>query len=89
MHCHLEINGGSLMLADCFPEHGMGHQPSHSFTMTVVVPSDVDSWWKRAVEAGCEVTMPLEKQFWGDRYGALRDPFGVNWAFNEPAATPA
>jgi uncharacterized glyoxalase superfamily protein PhnB len=67
----------------------MGHQPSHSFTMTVVVPSDVDTWWKRAVAAGCEVTMPLERQFWGDRYGTLRDPFGVNWAFNEPAAPPA
>ena len=28
---------------------------------------DIDAAWKRAVEAGCEVVMPLEVMFWGDR----------------------
>jgi PhnB protein len=84
MHCHLEINGGSLMLSDSFPEHGHAHQPSHSFTMTLVV-GDIDAWWKRAVDAGAVVTMPLQVMFWGDRYGQLRDPFGVCWAMNQPA----
>lgn len=82
MHCHLEINGGSLMLSDCFPEHGYEHQPSHSFTMQLVV-SDIDAWWARAVEAGCQVATPLQLMFWGDRWGSLKDPFGVNWAMNE------
>jgi PhnB protein len=85
MHCQLEINGGSLMLADCFAGEGYEHQPSHSFTMQLTI-SDADQWWSRAVAAGCEVTMPLETQFWGDRYGRMLDPFGVHWAFNEPAA---
>jgi uncharacterized glyoxalase superfamily protein PhnB len=40
MHCHLIIHGGSLMLADAFPEYGYPLQPSHSFTMQLVV-SDV------------------------------------------------
>ena len=40
---------------------------------------------RRAVEAGAEVIMPVEKMFWGDRYGQLRDPFGVIWSMNEPA----
>lgn len=84
MHCHLEIHGGSLMLSDSFPEHGHAYQPSHSFTMTLVV-SDIDAWWQRAVDAGAQVTMPLNVMFWGDRYGQLRDPFGVNWAMNQPA----
>ena len=30
--------------------------------------------------------MPFEIQFWGDRWGLIRDPFGVQWAFNEAAA---
>lgn len=87
MHCHLEINGGSLMLSDCFPEHGSELQPSHSYTMTLVV-SDADAWCERAVKAGAEVTMPVQRMFWGDRYGQLKDPFGVRWALNEPAQNP-
>jgi len=35
---------------------------------------------ERAVDAGAEVTMPLQKQFWGDRYGEVRGPFGVTWS---------
>ena len=86
MHCELEINGGSLMISDCFPEYGHGHQPSHSFTMTLVV-EDIDAWWTRAVEAGLEVVMPVQLMFWGDRYGQLRDRFGVRWALNAPVTT--
>jgi uncharacterized glyoxalase superfamily protein PhnB len=40
----------------------------------------VDAVWARAVAAGCQVEMPLADQFWGDRYGHLRDPFGFMWA---------
>jgi PhnB protein len=82
MHCHMMINGGSLMMSDCFPEMGFGLERSNSFTMHMQV-TDVDAWWKRAVDAGAEVTMPLQLMFWGDRYGKLRDPFGVNWALAE------
>ncbi len=84
MHCHLIIHGGSLMLADAFPEYGYPLQPSHSFTMQLVV-SDVQTWWDRAVAAGCTIRQPLEVAFWGDLYGALVDPFGVLWAMNQPA----
>ncbi|MDO8380569.1 glyoxalase/bleomycin resistance/extradiol dioxygenase family protein [Phenylobacterium sp.] len=83
MHIHLEINGGSLMLGDAFPEHGHAHQPSHSFTMQLVVP-DLDVWWKRAIAAGATAITEPQVMFWGDYYGALVDPFGVHWAFNQP-----
>jgi PhnB protein len=79
LHCHLEINGGSLMMSDWFPEWGQAKKPPQAFTLHLQV-QDVDAWWKRAVEAGCEVGMPLEPQFWGDKYGQLRDPFGVSWS---------
>ena len=49
-----------------------------------LVTYDGDMWWNRAVAAGCTVTMPFTEQFWGDRYGRLRDPFGLDWAINEP-----
>lgn len=83
MHCHLRINGGSLMVCDCFPEYGHPWKEPQGTTLTMQV-DDIDMWWKRAVDAGCVVTMPLQKQFWGDRYGALVDPFGHAWAMNAP-----
>ena len=79
MHVHLQINGGSVMLSDFYPEHGFPEKAPQAFNLHIQV-DDVDAWWKRAVDAGAEVTMPLQKQFWGDRYGQVRDPFGVIWS---------
>lgn len=85
MHIHLYINGSSLMLCDAYPEHGHPHKPAQGYTMQLILQADnIDSWWKRAVEAGCEIESPLAEMFWGDRWGSLRDPFGVNWAMNAP-----
>ena len=82
MHCHLEINGGPLMLSDAFPDHGYAFEGYKGVMLTLVV-ADGQVWWDRAVAAGCEVEMPFDTQFWGDRYGQFRDPFGVSWAINE------
>src|SRR5215216_6062403 len=46
--------------------------------MALNVP-DVDALWERAVAVGCEVVYPLADQFYGDRAGRLRDPFGHQW----------
>jgi PhnB protein len=81
MHAHVYINGGSLMMSDFFPEHGHVPVAPQGFTLMVQV-DDVDTWWKRAVDAGCTVSMPLQDMFWGSRYGQLKDPFGVTWALN-------
>ncbi len=83
MHVHLYINGGSLMLSDFYPEHGHAFEKPQGFTLTLEVDG-IEAWWSRAVEAGGVVTMPLQDTFWGARYGSLRDPFGVHWAFNQP-----
>src|SRR5688572_23745987 len=79
MHIHLVVNGGSLMLCDPFPEHGHPLQPPQAFTLHLQV-ADVERWWQRALDAGAEVVLPLQDMFWGDRYGQLRDPFGVSWS---------
>jgi PhnB protein len=83
MHIHLYVNGSSLMLADAYPEYGHPLEKPQAFTLTLTV-EDIDAWWDRAVAAGAEVVMPIEVMFWGDRYGQLRDPFGVLWAMNSP-----
>lgn len=88
MHCQLEINGGALMLADQFPEMGGPTDKPAGVTMQLIV-SGVDRWWKRALDAGCTVKLPLELAFWGDKYGQLQDPFGVTWALSEPGAKSA
>ena len=84
IHLHLYINGGSLMLADPCPEHGHPHREPQGYTLQLVV-DDVDAWWQRAVDAGAEIVLPLQLMFWGDRYGQLRDPFGVTWAVSQPS----
>jgi uncharacterized glyoxalase superfamily protein PhnB len=84
MHIHLHINGGSLMLSDFYPEHGVPRVQPQAFSLVLQV-DDIDTRFQRAADAGCTVTMPVQKMFWGDRYGGLRDPFGVTWGFNEPA----
>jgi len=83
MHIHLHINGGSVMLSDAYPEYGAPLQAPQAFNLMMQV-DDIDAWFSRAVAAGAEVVMPVAKMFWGDRYGQLRDRFGVLWAMNQP-----
>jgi uncharacterized glyoxalase superfamily protein PhnB len=85
MHIHLHINGSTLMLGDAFPEHGHPHKEAQGYTLQLHLDnSDIDAWWQRAVDAGCEIVTPLQVMFWGDRWGQVRDPFGVAWAMNAP-----
>jgi PhnB protein len=85
MHVHLYINGSSVMLGDAFPEHGCALEKPQGFNVTLPV-NDIDARFQRAVDAGATVVMPVADMFWGDRYGQLRDPFGVVWAMNQPKA---
>ncbi|WP_103257085.1 VOC family protein [Tabrizicola aquatica] len=85
MHLQVEINGGALMLTD---ETGMssvdgGGDPLPRGHLQLVVP-DGQAWWDRAVAAGCKVVAPFERQFWGDTWGLLSDPFGLKWAVLTP-----
>jgi PhnB protein len=46
--------------------------------------ADVNAQFQQAIDAGATVVMPLEEQFWGDRYGVVRDPFGHHWSLAQP-----
>jgi PhnB protein len=82
MHASVRIGDSILMFADDFthefklPPLAQGRLPIQLHLYV----NDVDGAWNRAVAAGCEVVMPLADQFWGDRYGHVRDPFGFVWS---------
>lgn len=88
MHASLRLNGGYVMLSDDIMDGGGGTQaPRKAGATTVTVHlevEDADAVYNRAVDAGAEVVMPLENQFWGARYGKLRDPFGHVWSVGGP-----
>jgi PhnB protein len=84
MHAHLRINGGSIMLNDDFPEYHGGAGKPGAVTLHLQV-DDADRWFERATAAGANVTMPLADQFWGDRYGQVKDPFGHSWSIGAPS----
>jgi PhnB protein len=83
IHIHLYINGSSVMMSDPFDDHGHPWVPPAGFSLTLSV-EDADFWADRAIKAGAEAVLPVQDMFWGDRYGQVRDPFGVIWAFNQP-----
>ncbi|MGE0741393.1 MAG: VOC family protein [Hyphomonadaceae bacterium] len=85
MHARIRINGAAILLSDDFPEfRGGGDAPVPVGVTIHLEVGDADDWWKRAVNAGATVTMPLDDQFWGDRYGQLKDPFGHSWSIGAP-----
>ncbi|WP_431233669.1 VOC family protein [Mycolicibacterium psychrotolerans] len=89
IHAALQINGAMIMLNDDFPEASDGKSMTppalggSPVTIHLTV-TDVDEKFQRALDAGATVVMPLDDQFWGDRYGMIRDPFGHQWSLGQP-----
>jgi uncharacterized glyoxalase superfamily protein PhnB len=81
MHAELLLGDSRFFVVDEFP--GSMRSPltigDTSVTLHLYV-ADVDALFERAVTAGATVVMPVTDQFWGDRYGILRDPFGHRWS---------
>ena len=86
MHAYLALNGGSLMLNDEFPEFmSAPATPPGSVVLHLQVP-DADAAWTKAVDTGADVVFPMADQFWGDRYGQVKDPYGFTWSIGAPSA---
>jgi PhnB protein len=81
MHAEIKIGDSIVMLADEFPEMGakspstIGGSP---VGICLYVPG-VDALFQQAVAAGGKEERPVKDQFYGDRSGTLRDPFGHQW----------
>lgn len=79
-HAELKIGDSHIFLADEFP--GMSTAPTPGVKNACGIflyLENVDAAFNRAVAGGANVEMPLENQFWGDRYGKITDPFGHSW----------
>ena len=89
IHASVRINGFLVMLNDDFPEMSGGKSMTPPalggtpVTIHLTVP-DVDAVFQRALDAGATQVMPLEDQFWGDRFGVVADPFGHHWSLGQP-----
>lgn len=69
------------MLADENPAYGVrGPRSLGGTTFSIHLHvTDVDTAFAQAVAAGATVVRPLQNQFYGERSGTLRDPFGHEW----------
>ena len=80
-HAELQIGDGIIMLSDKFPQSAC-KTPKELGGTTVAIflfVEDVDSVVQDAADAGAEITMQPENQFWGDRLGQVTDPYGNVW----------
>ncbi|MFO0699570.1 MAG: VOC family protein [Nitrospira sp.] len=80
-HAEIEINGHRIMLADECPSmsfkspRAFGGSPVHNYLYV----KNVDAVAKRARSAGATLQRPVQDQFYGDRNGSIKDPFGHVW----------
>jgi PhnB protein len=82
MNAQIKIGDCIVMVSDEVPGMPM-KSPLSIGTSTVtlhIYSKNVDKLWSQALEAGARVVMPLDNQFWGDRYGQILDPFGHHWS---------
>lgn len=84
LNAEIKIGDSIVMLSDEFPGSDAKSPASlGSSTVTLhIYTKDVDKLWQKAVSAGARITMPLDNQFWGERYGQLADPFGHQWSLS-------
>jgi PhnB protein len=80
-HAEIKIGDSPIMLADEHPEEGyVGPETLGGSPISVMLyVDDVDGAFARSIEAGATELKPVMDQFYGDRSGTLRDPFGHVW----------
>jgi PhnB protein len=81
-HAELEIGDSLVMLADAFPQFATRSPKELGGTSVSVFMyvEDVDALVKKAADAGATITTEVADQFWGDRFGSVKDPFGHVWS---------
>jgi uncharacterized glyoxalase superfamily protein PhnB len=82
MHGMIRINGSPVMLVDENPQWGLkGPKLLQGSPVAIhLYVEDADAFVAKAAAAGAKVTVPVSEAFWGDRYGAVEDPYGHRWS---------
>lgn len=80
-HAEIQIGDSRIMLADEFPEWDARGPLAFGGTAVSIMlyVEDCDAVFARAIAAGATAVMPIQNQFYGDRSGSLKDPFGHKW----------
>lgn len=80
-HAEIQIGDSRVMLADECPDmHFLSPESLGGAGVSLCLYLEgVDACFQQAVDAGAEVVRPVEDQFYGDRSGTLKDPFGHVW----------
>jgi PhnB protein len=82
MHAQLETPSGfTLMASDAPPGMPLDTGSQVSISLSGDDSDALRGYWEKLSE-GAQVTMPLEKQMWGDEFGMLTDRFGMLWLVN-------
>ena len=79
MHAQLDTDRGFTLMASDTPT-GMQRSPGDTITVSLSGEDagELRGYWQKLSDGGT-VTMPLEKQMWGDEFGMCTDRFGVPW----------
>jgi len=82
MHSQLETDRGFTLMASDTPSE-MGRTPGDNITISLSGEDggELRGYWEKLSDGG-NVTMPLEKQMWGDEFGMCIDRFGIPWMVN-------
>jgi PhnB protein len=81
MHAEIKIGDSTVMIGEERPEWH-NHSPRSLGGSPVVLHlyvENVDTVAEKAIDAGAEILFPVEDQFYGDRSGRIKDPFGHVW----------
>ena len=82
MHSSLTRSGGfTLMGADTPPGQTLQRGNDFGVSLSGDDESELMGYWEKLSEGGT-VTVPIEKQMWGDTFGMCQDRFGVTWMVN-------
>ena len=89
MHGQLETPSGYTIMGSDTPGH-MDFQPGTNFSVSLSGDSgdELRGYWEK-LSTGGTVSVPLEKQMWGDEFGMCTDKFGVAWMVNIAGQTQA
>lgn len=81
-HCEMKIGNAKFMLADEFPPLALSPASIGGSPVSLYIyVEDVDQFSETAIKEGLEVLKPVSDQFYGDRSGHFKDPFGHLWGF--------
>jgi uncharacterized glyoxalase superfamily protein PhnB len=80
-HAELELGGTTIMLADEFPEYGItGPRAGMGTPVSIHLHvDDADALIEQALSEGATLEREAKDEFYGERTGVVRDPFGHRW----------